>query len=306
MTIPSLRKLAEDRKFLFFGGKGGVGKTTMAAATAVWLADNGNDTLIVATDPTISLSAIYEQKISETDITKIDMVKNLCGLNINPKKATGVFQGRVEGMIQSFTNLFGSEVISTPCVEEMAAFDQFVSFLQDTKYDHVVFDTAPTGHTLRELAIPFDWSGYMANQIKNRKELSAALGLVDDEGMLENLKKEKERYDQAVKSLSDEQLSAFNLVLLPEKLPIEETARAIGDLSKFGIKVPALIVNEVIPTEVLKGNWFLERRRATQERYFQEIEVRFNGILRKDVPLFETDVYGVHKLREVAKFLYEG
>jgi len=306
MQNTDLRELVEARKFLFFGGKGGVGKTTMAAATAIWLADNGNDTLIVATDPTISLSAIYEQKISETDITKIDMVKNLCGLNINPKKATGVFQGRVEGMIQSFTNLFGSEVISTPCVEEMAAFDQFVSFLQDTKYDHVVFDTAPTGHTLRELAIPFDWSGYMANQIKNRKELSAALGLVDDEGMLENLKKEKERYDQAVKSLSDEQLSAFNLVLLPEKLPIEETARAIGDLSKFGIKVPALIVNEVIPTEVLKGNWFLERRRATQEKYFQEIEVRFNGILRKDVPLFETDVYGVHKLREVAKFLYEG
>ncbi len=305
MKAASLEELVKERKFLFFGGKGGVGKTTIAAATAVWLADNDYDTLIVATDPTISLSAIYEQKISETDITKIHMVKNLCGLNINPKKATGVFQGRLEGMMQSFTNLFGSEVISTPCAEEMAAFDQFVSFLQDTKYDHVVFDTAPTGHTLRELSIPFDWSGYLANQIKNRKELSAALGLIDDEGMLENLKKEKERYDQAVKSLSDEQLSAFNLVLLPEKLPIEETARAIGDLSKFGIKVPALIVNEVIPTEVLKGNWFLERRRATQERYFQEIEVRFNGMLRKDVPLFETDVYGVQSLRKVAKFLYE-
>lgn len=305
MNKTSLKELVGDRKFLFFGGKGGVGKTTMAAATAVWLADNGYDTLIVATDPTVSLSAIYEQKISETDITKIDVVKNLCGLNINPKKATGVFQRRLEGMMQSFTGLFGSEVISTPCAEEMAAFDQFVTFLQDNQHDHVVFDTAPTGHTLRELSMPFDWSGYMTNQIKNRKELSAALGLVDDEGMLENLRKEKERYDEAVKSLSDEQLSAFNLVLLPEKLPIEETARAITDLSKFGIKVPVLIVNEVIPTEVLKGNWFLERRRATQEKYFQEIEVRFNGVLRKDVPLFETDVYGVQSLRKVAKHLYE-
>jgi len=305
MQKNDLRELAEDRKFLFFGGKGGVGKTTMAAATSIWLADNGDDTLIVATDPTVSLSAIYEQKISETDLTRISMVKNLCGLNINPRKATGVFQGRLEGMMQSFTNLFGSEVISTPCMEEMAAFDQFVSYLGDDQHDHVVFDTAPTGHTLRELSLPFDWSGYMANQIKNRKELATALGLVDDERMLENLKKEKGRYDLAVKSLSDEQLSAFILVLLPEKLPIEETARAVDDLSKFGIKVPALIVNEVIPSGVLKGNWFLERRRGTQEKYLQEIGTRFNGMLRKDVPLFETDVYGVQNLRKVAKFLYE-
>jgi len=305
MAKMSFKKLVNDRKFLFFGGKGGVGKTTMAAATAVWLADHGYDTLIVATDPTISLSAIYEQNISETDLTKIETVRNLCGLNINPRKATGIFQKRLEGMMQSFTNLFGSEVISMPCTEEMAAFDQFVSFLNDHQHDHVVFDTAPTGHTLRELAIPFDWSGYMANQIKNRKELATALGLSDDEDTLQNLKKEKTRYDQAVKSLSDEQLSAFNLVLLPEKLPIEETARAVGDLGKFGIRVRTLIVNEVIPPKVLKGNWFLERRRATQEKYLHEIAARFNAILRKQVPLFETDVYGVQKLREVAKFLYE-
>jgi arsenite-transporting ATPase len=305
MQTSGLRELVENRKFLFFGGKGGVGKTTMAASTAIWLADQGYNTLIVATDPTVSLSAIYEQKISETEITNITMVKNLCGLNINPRKATGVFQRRLEGMMQSFTSLFGNEVISTPCAEEMAAFDQFVTFLQDKQHDHVVFDTAPTGHTLRELSMPFDWSGYMANQIKNRKELSAALGLVDDEGMLENLRKEKERYDEAVKSLSDERLSSFNLVLLPERLPMEETARAIDDLSKFGIRTKVLIVNEVIPSEVLKGNWFLERRRGTQDKYLQEIETRFNGVLTKEVPLLETDVYGIQNLRKVAGFLYE-
>lgn len=304
MQKNDLKELAENRKFLFFGGKGGVGKTTMAAATALWLADNGYSTLIVATDPTISLSAIYEQKIGETEITRIDMVKNLCGLNINPRKASGIFQRRLEGMMQSFTGLFGNEVLSTPCAEEMAAFDQFVSFLQDSNHDHVVFDTAPTGHTLRELAMPFDWSGYMSNQIKNRKELSATLGMDVDEGMLENLKKEKERYDEAVKSLSGDQ-SAFSLVSLPEKLPIEETARAIGDLAKFGIKVKSLIVNEVIPPEVLKGNWFLERRRETQEKYLREIESRFNGIPRKEIPLLETDVYGIQNLRKVGKFLYE-
>ncbi len=305
MEKKSLKEIVENRKFLFFGGKGGVGKTTMAAATATWLADNGYKTLIVATDPTVSLSVTYEQKIGETEITKIQTVKNLCGLNINPKKATGVFQQRLEGMMQGFEGLFGKEAISIPCAEEMAAFDQFVTYLGDTEHARVVFDTAPTGKTLRELSMPFDWSAYMTSQIKNRKELAAALGMVNDEKTIERLKKEKLRYDQAVKSLSDGNIAAFNLVLLPERLPIEETARAIGDLSNFGIKVPALIVNEVIPIDVLKGNWFLEKRRATQEKYFQEIADRFTGILRKEVPLFETDIYGIENLRKVGKYLYE-
>lgn len=300
----NLRDFTISRKFTFFGGKGGVGKTTMAAATAIWLADSGAETLIVATDPTVSLSTIYEQEISETEVTKIRMVKNLCGLNINPKRAAGFFQAKLEGMVSNFIALFGNEVISTPCAEEMAAFDQFVSYLQDTKFDHVIFDTAPTGHTLRELAMPFDWSGYMANQIKNRRELSAVLGTDPEEDIMESLRMEKERYDNAVRALSDDSLSSFDLVLLPEKLPIEETARAIDNLRIFNIKVRALIVNQVIPVEVLRGNWFLERRKATQDRYMREIEERFKGILRREVPLLETDAYGLDNLRKVAGYLY--
>ncbi len=299
-----LREVIETKKFLFYGGKGGVGKTTMAATTATWLADHGYKTLIVATDPTISLSAIYGQHIGETEITKIGTERNLCGLNINPKKAMGVFQTRLEGMMQGFSTMFGSELLSTPCTEEIAAFDQFVSFFEDTDHDKVVFDTAPTGHTLRELSMPFDWSGYISNQIKNRRELSEALGFVYDEQMVADLEVEKARYDRSVKGLSDTSISAFNLVLLPEKLPIEETARAIEDLSGFGIKVRSLIINEVIPKEVLQGNWFLERRRATQDKYLKEIEERFSSITRKEVPLLDTDVYGMDILRRVGRGLY--
>ena len=202
-------------------------------------------------------------------------------------------------------SLFGSELLSTPCTEEIAAFDQFVSFMQDTQHDKVVFDTAPTGHTLRELSMPFDWSGYISNQIQNRKELSEMLGFVYDESMIEDLKKEKLRYDNAIKGLADQNISAFTLVLLPEKLPIEETARAFEDLDGFGIKVPALIINEVIPPDVLKGNWFLEKRRATQERYLIEIQQRFSNVIRKEVPLLETDVYGIENLRKVGGYLYD-
>ncbi|MGD0817223.1 MAG: TRC40/GET3/ArsA family transport-energizing ATPase [Methanomassiliicoccales archaeon] len=304
MQESSLREFLTTKKYLFFGGKGGVGKTTMAAATAVWLSDHGYRTLIVATDPTISLSAIYEQHISETELTPIGREENLCGLNINPRKALGVFQNRMNSMMNGFSTMFGAELLSTPCTEEIAAFDQFVSFMSDTEHDKVVFDTAPTGHTLRELSMPFDWSSYISNQIANRKELSEALGFVYDEGMMDDLKKEKERYDAAVRALSDGTISSFNLVVLPEKLPIDETERATNDLAKFGIVVRALIINEVIPLEVLEGNWFLKRRRATQERYLKDIDTRFKDMIRAEVPLFETDVYGLEALRKVGGFLY--
>ncbi|QLH74776.1 MAG: TRC40/GET3/ArsA family transport-energizing ATPase [Methanomassiliicoccales archaeon] len=304
MTDNGLREILEKKKFIFFGGKGGVGKTTMAAAAATWLSDHGYKTIVVATDPTVSLSAIYGQHISETEVTKIGTERNLCGLNINPKKAMGMFQTRLEGTLSGISSLFGSELLSTPCTEEIAAFDQFVSFFEDEEHDKVVFDTAPTGHTLRELSMPFDWSGYISNQIRNRRELSEALGFVYDEKMVEDLAAEKERYDRSVKGLSDENISAFNMVLLPEKLPIEETARAIEDLGKFGIKVPALIVNEVIPKDVLKGNWFLERRSATQDKYLEEIHRRFEGKIIKEVPLYETDIFGIEKIRMVGRGLY--
>jgi arsenite-transporting ATPase len=299
-----LADILEKRKFVFFGGKGGVGKTTMAATAATWLSDRGYSTLIVATDPTISLSAIYEQHVGETEITKIGTERNLCGLNINPKKAMGVFQTRLEGTLAGFSSLFGSELLSTPCTEEIAAFDQFVSFFEDEEHDKIVFDTAPTGHTLRELSMPFDWSGYMSNQMKNRRELSEVLGFVYDESLMQDLEREKERYDKSVKGLSDQSISAFNLVLLPERLPVEETARAINDLGKFGIDVPGLIVNEVIPKGVLNGNWFLERRRALQEKYLAEIDQRFRGRIIREVPLYETDIVGIESLRKVGRELY--
>jgi arsenite-transporting ATPase len=304
MNKDELTSILEKRKFIFYGGKGGVGKTTMAATAATWLSDHGYKTLIVATDPTVSLSAIYGQHVSETEITKIGTERNLCGLNINPKKAMGVFQTRLEGTLAGFSSLFGSELLSTPCTEEIAAFDQFVSFFEDTEHDKVVFDTAPTGHTLRELSMPFDWSGYMSNQVKNRRELSEVLGFVYDESLVQDLEREKARYDKSVKGLSDQSISAFNLVLLPERLPVEESARAIEDLGKFGIEVPGMIVNEVIPKDVLKGNWFLERRRALQEKYLTEINSRFKGRIIKEVPLYDTDIVGIESLRKVGRDLY--
>ncbi|OPY31783.1 MAG: putative arsenical pump-driving ATPase [Methanomassiliicoccales archaeon PtaU1.Bin124] len=306
MVQKTMREIAQQRKYLFFGGKGGVGKTTMAAATSLWLADHGYNTLVIATDPTVSLPEIFGQRIDGTEPTKIDGVERLHGLNINPKEAPGVFQRRLEGMTSGFGNPLDKEMMSTPCAEEMAAFDQFVGYLQDESYERIVFDTAPTGHTLRELSMPFDWSTFMADQIRDRKVLASSLGWNDPEETLGMLRKEKERYDNAIATLTDSSTTAFNLVLLAEKLPLEETARAVKDLKGFGIQVPSLIINLVIPPESLQGNQLLTRRSENQARYLGEIAKRFDQKAIMTVPLLDRDVQGLESLRSIGHVLFGG
>ncbi len=212
-------------KHLFFGGKGGVGKTTLATATAVWFADHGYETTIVSTDPTVSLSAMFAQEIGGEERVPIRQVQNLRGLNINPKDAKGVFQKRLNTVMGRMTGTFGPDVVSTPCAEEMATFDQFVTWLEAPRGDVIVFDTAPTGKTLRELAMPFDWAGFLQEQIQQGKELSRLMNMDDDS--LEGLEHDKRRYEQALTVLRDPTTTVFTLVLLPERLPIEETESAM-------------------------------------------------------------------------------
>ncbi len=289
-------------KYLFFGGKGGVGKTTVATATAVWFADHGFKTTVVSTDPTVSLSAMFGQEIGGNDRVPIKHVSNLCGLNINPKDAKGVYQRRLNSMTSQFANTFGKDMTSTPCMEEMATFDQFVTFLDEPDSDVIVFDTAPTGKTLRELAMPFDWAGFVQKQIKEGKELAILLNMNGDS--FENLEKDKRRYDKALDVMRSQKSTVFTLVLLPERLPIEETQSAITGLNLLGIPVRALVINQCILPEVIEGNRFLEARAGLQARYISEIEERFHDRLRAQLPLLDHDVSDVSTLREVGEILY--
>lgn len=289
-------------KYLFFGGKGGVGKTTVATATAVWFADSGYKTTIVSTDPTVSLSAIFGQNIGGDTRAPIRHVPNLCGLNINPKDAKGVFQGRINSMMGQITGTFGNDVVSTPCVEEMATFDQFVTFLEEPDSEVIVFDTAPTGQTLRELAMPFDWAGFLQKQIQEGKKLAGLMEM--DENSFEDLERDKERYEKALDVLRSRATTVFTLVLLPERLPIEESQSAIIGLERLGIPVQALVVNQCILPEVIESNRFLEARAKLQARYLSEIETRFADLIRTRLPLLDHDVSDITTLREVGELLY--
>jgi len=301
-----LVKPKNGTKYLFFGGKGGVGKTTMASATAVWMANTGYKTTIVSTDPTVSLSAIFNQEISATEKTKITQVDNLWGVNINPSEATGVYQKRLSGTLGGLTNMLGGDIISTPCAEEMAAFDQFVEFLDDKESDVVVFDTAPTGHSLRELAMPFDWADFLKKQIKDRNELAAVMQLEDTEETIAQLEADKARYNNAIEVLKDSEKTVYTLVLLPAFLPIEETKSALADLSKLGVDVRTFIVNQLIPTEAIQGNTFLEKRYQTQEKYMSIINQDFGKGIITPLPMLETDVYDVNTLAVIGSKIYGG
>lgn len=301
----ALRKLALPNgktKYLFFGGKGGVGKTTLATTTAVWFADHGYKTTIVSTDPTVSLSAMFDQRIGGEEAVPIHHVPNLCGLNINPHDAKGVFKKRLDGLMGQIKDNFGSDGMSTPCAEEMATFDQFVSFLEKPEGDVIVFDTAPTGKSLRELAMPFDWAGFMQKQIEEGQKFAGLMGM--DESSLEDLNRDKRRYDAALAVLRDRDTSVFTLVLLPERLPIEETQSAVNGLKELGIPVQALVVNQSILPEVIEGNRFLAARAKLQAKYQGEIENRFGDFVRASLPLLDRDVSDLSTLQHVGELLY--
>jgi arsenite-transporting ATPase len=302
--ISSLNKILpkEQTRFLFFGGKGGVGKTTISTATAVWLADQGYKTSIISTDPTVSLSVMFQQEIRGISQVDIRQVPNLSGLNINPEDAKGIFQTRLINLMGQTSGLLNNDMISTPCAEEMASFDQFVGFLESSESDVVVFDTAPTGKTLRELAMPFNWAGFLEKQIQQGKELAQLMNL--DEYSNENLNRDKRRYENALSVLSDPKRTVFSLVLLPERLPIEETQSAITGLEKLGIDVQSLVINQTIQKDVINGNSFLTSRSVLQDEYLNEIEKRFHHLSISRLPLFDHDISDLEALREVGDILY--
>ncbi len=289
-------------KYLFFGGKGGVGKTSLATATAVWFADHNYKTTIVSTDPTVSLSTMFSQDIGGEARVPIHHVPNLCGLNINPRDARGVFTHRLNSMMAQMTGTFGSDMISLPCVEEMATFDQFVTFLEEPDSDVIVFDTAPTGKTLRELAMPFDWAGFLQKQIQGGKELAKVMNMGSDS--FDDLEADKRRYDNALNVMQNRATTIFTLVLLPERLPIEETQSAMTGLKRLGIPVQALVVNQCILPEVIEGNRFLAARARLQGRYLEEIEKRFGDLPKSRLPLLDHDVSELSTLRQIGEMTY--
>ncbi|MBS7829363.1 arsenical pump-driving ATPase [Wohlfahrtiimonas chitiniclastica] len=257
-----MKFLGNAPSFLFFTGKGGVGKTSIACATALYLAKQGKNTLIVSTDPASNIAQVFGQKIG-SDITNIVAVDNLSGIELSPTDAVAEYKKKIIDPVKDIlpADVIASieEQLSGACTTEIAAFDEFTGILTNkellAQFDHVVFDTAPTGHTIRMLQLPGAWTDFITD---NQSGTSCL-------GPLAGLEKQQAQYKDAVDVLSDGQQTRLVLVSRAQKTALFEAARTSEELSKIGIQNQFLVVNGILAQSQV-GNDALAQAIYTREQ----------------------------------------
>jgi len=286
-------------EYIFFSGKGGVGKTTMASATAIHYANEGRKVLIVTTDPASNLGDVFEQEIGHK-ITPIDGVQNLYAMEIEPDAATGEYKERIIG---PFREIMPEDVIATleeqfssPCTTEIASFDRFIDFMEANEYEIVIFDTAPTGHTIRLLELPVDWSKHIEESAKGSGQTCL--------GPVQAIQESKEKYDRAMALLRNPERTKFVFVMRPEQLSLYETVRAMKELMAIGIRSGKIIINGILPKEVCDIEFF-KKKYESQQKIIRKTDEMFNGS-RRYMLLRDGEVKGTDALKSVAQELFNG
>ncbi len=282
-------------KYLFFTGKGGVGKTSTACATAMTLADQGKKIMLVSTDPASNLQDVFNTTLNNKGV-EIDEVPNLVVANFDPEEAAKEYKesvvGPYRGKLPDVVIKNMEEQLSGSCTVEIAAFNEFSNFITDDKvkneFDHVIFDTAPTGHTLRMLQLPSAWSNF----ISESKHGASCLG------QLAGLEDRKEIYKNAVKTLSNGDLTTLILVSRPENSPLKEAERASKELQDIGVNNQILVINGVLknPDDELSNNIFNKQKIA-----LSNIPKHLNNLETFEIPLRPYNITGIENLRAFLK-----
>lgn len=287
--------LVTNTKYLFFTGKGGVGKTSAACATAVFLADQGQKVLLISTDPASNLQDVFDMELNNKGIP-IPSVPGLTVANLDPLQAAAEYRESVIAPYRGFmpesviANM--EEQLSGSCTVEIAAFNEFSGFITDTeiqeRYDHIIFDTAPTGHTLRMLQLPSAWSDFISQSTHGASCL----------GQLSGLESKKDVYRKAVKTLTDGGETTLVLVTRPEESPLKEAQRASVELAELGVRNQVLVVNGVLESrdDEISTKLYQKQYNALKElpEGLKELPVYY-------IPLRAYNITGLENVRAMLK-----
>jgi arsenite-transporting ATPase len=280
-------------KYLFYTGKGGVGKTSVACATAVCLADNGKRILLVSTDPASNLQDVFHTPLSGKP-TPISEVDNLDVANLDPMQAAAEYRESViepyRGKLPDSVLANMEEQLSGSCTVEIAAFNEFSNFITnrelEQEYDHILFDTAPTGHTLRMLQLPSAWSNFISESTHGASCL----------GQLSGLESKKEMYKTAVDTLKDGEQTTLILVTRPETAPLKEVERASHELGEIGVLNQALVINGVLADF---DDSISKKLYDKQQKALSDIPKSLMGIQTYTIPLRAYNITGMENVRSL-------
>jgi arsenite-transporting ATPase len=322
MTLREMFLRHPERRYVMFGGKGGLGKTTFSAATAFWLAQRGHRVLVFSVDPQASLSDIFQRDIFGKG--PVQITQNLWAQEIDADRRVREYQDEIR---QKILDMYGLEKVpdeieqyiqaaaAEPAMEESAIFDAVVDIVVQGDYDYYIYDLVPLGHALYYLSMAKVYDQWINKITRLREEMREYEKVaqvmrrqktLEEDQILNELQYIKERINASSRILTNREKTAFYFVLVPEQMIILDTLKAAELFARFDVPIAGYVVNRVLPRELLTDNVpeYLRNRIKMQQKYLDEIARLFGDKVLAYVPELERDVTGLPMIERLAKIMY--
>ncbi len=322
MSLKEIFEKNPERRYIMFGGKGGLGKTTFSAATAYWLASHGKKVLVFSVDPQASLSDIFQKDIFGKGPVKI--MENLWAQEIDADSHIKAYQEQIRKKI---LDMYGFDQIpeeieqyiqaasAEPAMEESAIFDAVVDIVVEGSYDYYIYDLVPLGHALYYLSMAKVYDEWINKITRLREEMREYEEMVarmkrekdtEEDQILKELQYIRERINASSRILTDREKTAFFFVVIPEEMILIDTQKAAELFSRFDVPVSGYVVNRVIPPDLLRQTIppYLKNRIEMQTKYLEQIDTTFGDQVAARVPELERDVTGLEMIRSLSEIMY--